>query len=206
MGHWCPLQPRAVATLLANINAPWWVAGGWALDFFLGFETRSHDDLDVGVLRRDVTAVTANFPGWEFFEAKSQALYRLEPGESPRPEVNSLWCRPSSATGWSFELMLDEADGDTWVFRRLPTIRRSLAEAIRRSPDGIPFLAPEVQLLYKARLPREKYLEDFERVLPRLAHGERAWLRGALSSVDPEHAWLTRLRETWEDPTGVAFE
>ena len=160
MGRWSPLQPPVMAALLADVNTPWWVAGGWALDLFLGFQTRSHDDLDVGILRRDVAAVIANLPGWELFEAKSQALYRLEDCESPRPAVNSLWCRPSNATSWSFELMLDEADGDTWVFRRLPTIRRSLAEGIRRTPDGIPYLAPEIQLLYKARHPRGKRIRE----------------------------------------------
>jgi hypothetical protein len=72
------------------------------------------------------------------------------------PEVNSLWCRPRSSDGWSLELMLDEADVKVWVFRRLPTIRMLLASAIRRTPDGIPYIIPGIQLLYKARRPRAK--------------------------------------------------
>lgn len=193
IGHWSPLKPPAVATLLANINMPWWIAGGWALDLFLGCQTRPHGDLDVGVLRRDVTAVMANLLGWEFFEARSQVLRRLERGESPRPEVNSLWCRPANSTSWSLELMLDEADGDTWVFRRQPTVRRPLTEVIRRTPDGIPYLSPEIQLLYKAKLPREKDQEDFARVVPQLTPEERIWLRDALT-------------KSGEYPAGVVFE
>lgn len=169
-------------------------AGGWALDLFLGFQTRSHDDFDVGVLRRDVTDVVARLSGWEFFEARSETLYRLGHDERPRPEVNSLWCRPCNAHDWSFELMLDEADGDAWVFRRLPIIRMPLANAVRHTPDGIPYLTPEIQLLYKARRPRAKDQDDFERILAWLRPGERAWLCNALSAVDPEHAWLTKLR------------
>src|SRR4051812_43656809 len=111
-GHWCPMQPHGVATLLAGIHAPWWVAGGWALDLFLGYQTRSHDDFDVGILRRDVTEVVASLCGWELCEAKSKMLYRLDACERPRADVNSLWCRPCNAQGWSFELMLDEADCD----------------------------------------------------------------------------------------------
>ena len=193
-GHWKPMQPHDAAALLARINVPWWVAGGWALDLFLGSQTRSHDDFDVGVLRRDVTDVVAGLSGWEFFEASSGMLYRLGGYGHPRPEVNSLWCRPCNAEWWSLELMLDEADGDTWVFRRLPTIRMPLRRAIRRTADGIPYLCPEIQLLYKARRPRGKDQDDFERVLDRLGPGERVWLCEALSVVDPEHAWLTRLR------------
>lgn len=64
--------------------------------------------------------------------------------------------------------MLDEADGDAWVFRRLSAIRMPLARAIRHTADGIAYLTPEIQLLYKARHPRAKDQDDFERVLERL--------------------------------------
>jgi len=89
--------------------------------------------------------------------------------------------------------MLDEADGDTWVFRRQPTVRRPLTEVIRRTPDGIPYLSPEIQLLYKAKLPREKDQEDFARVVPQLSPEERIWLRDALT-------------KSGEYPAGVVFE
>jgi len=188
------MQPQQAARLLAGINVPWWVAGGWALDLFLGFQTRPHDDFDVGILRRNVADVIAGFPEWQFFEARSEVLYRLGPCERPRAEVNSLWARPRNVDGWSLELMLDEADDDTWVFRRLPAIRMSLAKAVKRTSEGIPYLTPEIQLLYKARQPRAKDLDDFERVVERLGVSEREWLRDALSLVDPQHAWVTKLR------------
>jgi hypothetical protein len=193
-GHWHALLPRGVVTRLAEVNVPWWVAGGWALDLFLGFTTRSHGDLDIGVLRRDIADVLARLAGWEFFEADSGTLYRLEPDERPRPNVNSLWCRPRGVDTWSLELLLDEADGDTWVFRRLPTITMPLPSAIKHTADGIPYLAPQIQLLYKARSPRRKDEADFEHVLVRLEPAEREWLYDALARVNPEHPWLAKLR------------
>jgi hypothetical protein len=189
------MQPHDVAALLVEINVPWWVAGGWALDLFLGFQTRPHGDLDVGILRRDAASVMAGLSGWEIFEAASGMLYRLGSNERPRPEVNSLWCRRCNAPDWSLELMLDEADGDEWVFRRLPAIRRSLTSAIRHTADGIPYLAPEIQLLYKARRPRAQDQDDFDRVLQDLGAEQRVWLYEALSTVDPGHAWLTNKRQ-----------
>lgn len=193
-GHWSPMQPHGVAALLVEIDVRWWVAGGCALDLFLGFQTRTHADFDVGVLRRDVARVMAGLSGWEFFEARSGMLHRLGPYEQPRAEVNSLWCRPGSAHTWSLEFMLDEADGDHWVFRRRPGIRMPLARAISHSADGIPYLTPEIQLLYKARRPRPKDEDDFERVLHRLGADQRVWLYDALSVVEPQHAWLAKLR------------
>jgi hypothetical protein len=193
-GHWRPMRPDDVRASLVEINLPWWVAGGWALDLFLGLQTRPHGDFDVGVLRRDVTNIAAALSGWDLFEAQSGMLYRLGHSELPRPEVNSLWCRPRNTHGWSLELMLDEADGDEWLFRRLPTIRMPLARAIKRTEDGIPYLTPEIQLLYKARGTREKDQRDFERVMERLGPDERSWLYDALSRIDPQHVWLTELR------------
>jgi hypothetical protein len=42
-----------VAALMHGFNAPWGIAGGWALDLFVGRESRAHADIDVALLRRD---------------------------------------------------------------------------------------------------------------------------------------------------------
>uniref|UniRef100_A0AB33JUW1 Uncharacterized protein n=1 Tax=Kitasatospora sp. CMC57 TaxID=3231513 RepID=A0AB33JUW1_9ACTN len=62
------------------------------------------------------------------------------------------------------------------------------------SSTGIPYLTPDVQLFYKAKNIREKDQLDFDRVLPHLDVGQRAWLAGALELVFPGHVWLSRLR------------
>jgi hypothetical protein len=43
-----------------------------------------------------------------------------------------------------------------------------LAHAIRRSSEGIPYLAPEIQLLYKARDARPEDQADFKCCAPLL--------------------------------------
>ena len=52
-GDWDALPVDALAALLAPVDAPWWIAGGQAIDLWLGRQTRPHLDLDVQVLRRD---------------------------------------------------------------------------------------------------------------------------------------------------------
>jgi hypothetical protein len=52
----------SLKTLLAPYTAPWWVAGGWAVDAHVGHVTRQHDDADVLVLQRDLHLVAATFP------------------------------------------------------------------------------------------------------------------------------------------------
>jgi hypothetical protein len=87
--------------------------------------------------------------------------------------------------------MLEESEGDRWVFRRDRRIQRALSLCVRRDPTGISFLAPGIQLLYKARAVRAQDWADFDHVAPRLNPEARSWLRNALMIVDPADDWLT---------------
>lgn len=147
----------------------------------------------MGILRRDVLEVIAGLPSWEFFEAKGGVLSKLEGGKVPIAGVNSLWGRAADSARWELELMLDEASDNHWVFRREPTIRRPLTTAIRHTADGTPYLAPEIQLLYKARAPRAQDQADFLHIAPRLDLDARSWLQDALAKTDPGHTWLSVL-------------
>jgi hypothetical protein len=180
-----------MASHLSMLRAPWWVAGGRAIDLYLGTQSRPHEDLDIGVLRRDVIEVLSTLSSCEIFEAKDGLLTRLGRSAIPRTSVNSLWCRPIGNQDWTFELMLDDSEGDCWAFRRDTTIQMPLSLAIRRDAQGVPFLAPEIQLLYKARSVRAKDQADFDCVGPRLDSVARAWLRVALNRTDPYHQWLS---------------
>ena len=193
---WGVLTPHDAADLLSAARLPWWIAGGWALDLFLGKVTRAHGDLDIGIFRKDAAIVLAALRGWEFFEARDGALTQLVEDDVPRAEVNSLWCKRANGAHWEFELMLDGCDGEFWVFRRDARIRRPLSSAIRRTPGGIAYLAPEIQLLYKARATRARDQADFDQVVSHLNQDARAWLRESLKSVEPEHAWIPLLKDS----------
>src|ERR1700728_4629535 len=165
---WRSATPIEVLEWLSPLSEPWWIAGGWALDLFEGQVTRPHRDIDVGIFRRDAQSTCATLSEWEFFEARTGALTRLEVGTAPRAAVNSLWCRRRGEAEWAFELMLDEGGNDQWTFRRDHKIRRPLEIAIQRTADGIPYLAPEIQLLYKSKAVRLNDQIDFDRAVGRL--------------------------------------
>jgi len=190
---WRQTEPVEVQEWLHSLSVPWWIAGGWALDLFLGHVTRPHADIDVGIFRRDTGNAFATLSEWEFFEARDGLLTPLDTSTAPRKAVNSLWCRRLSECDWSFELMLDEGGRDAWSFRRDTSIRRSLENAIRHTTDGIPYLAPEIQLLYKSKAVRSKDQTDFDTVIERLDQDARGWLRKSIATTDPKHAWLSKL-------------
>lgn len=94
--------------------------------------------------------------------------------------------------------MLLDTDGESWVFKRDRSIRGRLSDIGRRSPAGVPYLAPEVQLLYKAKPQTlEKDQADFEVALPLLAAPACAWLLRCLEKRFPGgHGWVEKLRGT----------
>jgi hypothetical protein len=194
-GGWDVADPEKASTWLAQVTAPWWIAGGQALDLFLNEAPRVHSDLDVGVLRRDIGDVLAALLEWEHFEARNGTLTRLTTGAVPRVDVHSLWSRPIGAVNWALEFMLDESDREFWVFRRGPWIRRPLSTLSHLGSSGIRYLAPEIQLLYKAKAYRPKDQADFERIVPRLDAAARSWLRDSLVKTLPGHSWLTVLAD-----------
>ncbi len=199
LGRWQPWQPHEVATFFATMSVPWWIAGGWAIDLFLGRQTRAHEDIDVLILRRDQQAVRTLLGTWDVQAALQPPRDETWPfrpwhhDEVLDETIQDIWCRPDAAQPWTLQFMIAETQGDQWLFRRLPTIRRSVMTIGDTTPEGIPYLAPEIQLLHKARGLRPKDEADFQHILPMLSRERRTWLRGALLQAHPQHPWLDHL-------------
>jgi hypothetical protein len=191
---WEPVRPAELPALFAGLEAPWWVAGGWALDLFLGRETRRHEDLDVAMLRRDQLALHRYLQGWDLRYATAE--HTLEPWDGSYLElpVHGIWARRSAAAvaPWTCEFLLNEERDGCWVYRRNETVTRPL-EDIGGVRDGVPFLRPEIVLLYKSTEDSPKSAADLEVVLPRLETDARTWLAKALAACDPRHRWLVQL-------------
>ena len=152
LGAWDALAPDEVATLFAGLVEPWWLAGGWAVELAVGRSFRSHGDTDVLVLRPDLLAVQEHLAGGTCTPPTRRA--RCGRGVRARccpTAIHDMFCRRTPESPWPFQFMVDAVDGDDWVFRRDPRIRRPVDVAGRSGvPPGLPVLAPEIQLLYKS--------------------------------------------------------
>jgi hypothetical protein len=65
--------------------------------------------------------------------------------------------------------MVGDSYEDQWLFRRDSRVRRPLATIGSVTTDGIPYMAPEIQLLYKAKASRPQDEADFARTFPHLS-------------------------------------
>jgi hypothetical protein len=179
---------------LERCPAPWWLAGGHAIELVVGRPLRAHGDIDVLLLRRDQLAVQEALPGWEWWAAEPPgSLRRWRAGEALPAAVHDIWCRDRPDGPWRLQVMLDESDGDEWVSRRDARVRLPLRR-LGRAVDGIPCLAPQVQLFYKAGAPRARDEIDLVAGLPVLSTPERRWLADAIATAyGPDHPWRQRV-------------
>lgn len=185
---WIPLDVHEVAALMNGFPSTWWIAGGWAIDLHLARVTREHGDVDVVVLGDDQLLLRSHLPGWDLRVAHEG---RLSDWDEPiGPLEGSLWARDTVDGPWRVEFLLAAHDGDEWVFRHDPTVRRPVGEVLMHTAEGIPYLRPELVLLNKSRRIRERDEVDLETVLPSVSAGARAWLRERLPR---EHPWRDRL-------------
>jgi hypothetical protein len=191
---WHPLTPQAVAAIFAAADFPWWIAGGFALDHFAGQTLRPHGDIDVLVLRTDGAAMGRMLGVWDCWMADPPGTLRPWAVEAPLPpHVTDVWCRETGERRpWRFQVMIDESEGSHWRSRRAADVTRPIAELGTRDAQAIPFLAPEVQLFYKAKAPRPKDEIDFRAVWPLLSRSQQAWLKAAIATAYGEgNAWLS---------------
>ena len=190
-----PLSPHEVGELLRTFPHRWWIAGGWAIDLFLNRSTRKHQDIEVALLRRDQQAIRGYLVDWELHYAADHELHVWPEGQRLELPIHEIWARKRSESQWRLELLLNECRDEQWLFRRDTRIARPLEEVGLITAAGLPVLAPEIVLLYKARHAESRDEADLTAVLPALDHERRRWLHSALDLVHPGHRWVSVLRD-----------
>jgi hypothetical protein len=189
---WAPLDLDSVFGLFSPARFRWWISGGRALDLHLGRSWRDHDDTDVGVLRRDAGEAHSLLAGWDLHVAAAGRLrpWHGMPLDAARQE-NNVWCRRTPIGPWLLDLTIGDGTDRSWIYRRDASLRLPWEHAVLRTAGGVPYLAPEVALLFKSKGLRSKDHHDAEEVIPELGSQPRARLAGWLAD---DHPWQRLLR------------
>jgi hypothetical protein len=189
---WDPWRPGDIARLLAGVTVPWYVAGGWAIDLFLGRQTREHGDLEIAVPASAFATIRDALADYEFDVVGSGRRWPLD---SPAFGVmHQTWVRERDTGVYRADVFREPERDAAWVCRRDESISLPYEHLIRRTRDGIPYLVPEVALLFKAKWAAEpKNQADFAATAGLLGGDAAGWLRWALERVHPGHAWTEAL-------------
>lgn len=211
---WHGWTPQRVAEELSGCGAHWMVAGGWAIELFLDDagspKPREHEDLELAVPAAEFAQLRDRLArgGRQWVVAGNGRLWPLA---SPAfEECHQTWLWDDATEGFVVDVFREPGDGKTWVCRRDERLTLPMSRVRRISQHGIPYVAPEVVLLFKAKHLRDKDTLDFDRALPLLDAGARQWLRAALALVHPvwpegeapagaapaNHPWMAQLEKS----------
>lgn len=169
-----------VVALLRDANIPFWIAGGFAI---ANPAARGYRRPDPARSRS-----RARLPSRRLgLPARSRRL-AVALDAHPRSPCDLVSARALGTV--ELELLLADVVDDRWSFRRDPRISCPLADLGSITESGIPFVRPEIQLLFKAKNVRAKDEADFAAAWPLLDARARAWFIDALTLVDSSHAWL----------------
>jgi hypothetical protein len=182
---WTPTEAR---DLLDGLAVPWWIAGGWAIEAFTGV-AREHEDIDLSVFRRDLSAVRRHLEhDWHLWAASDEGLTHLAPDRDLPEHAEQVWVREHALAPWRGEFVLNPDVDGRWQLKRDPAVVLPLEDATWEH-DGIRYLRPELVLAHKVRTARPKDDVDLRAALPLLGPAERVWLSGFVARQAPEHPW-----------------
>lgn len=200
----------------SNAQIPWAVCGGYALDLFLDRTIRVHSDIDICVFEKDRNAILRYMlqNDWRIYEFRGQGRVRPLDAESSSDAGRNLMCLngdcnlvkfyPCEESGLLYheffhtgistfnymEFLFNTTSGNNFVFDKEKNIERVMSNAILFN-DGIPYLAPEIVLMFKAsQSERADYQYDFEQTYVRMSNEQKAWFSQNLNKFYPNgHGW-----------------
>ncbi len=193
------------------------VCGGFALDLFLGYETRIHGDIDILAFWEDREAIIT------YMQSKGYIVYEMLGGgkvhritdirvqeklrknifccteecelvrlyDTEEPDVYWIDFQHTGLSKLNYiEFLFNEKTEEEFVYVRDERVRRELKKAILET-DGVPYLAPELCLLFKSTdIEREGYQQDFELTIGKLNTEQRTCFESAMELMYPEgHRW-----------------
>ncbi len=191
---WEPLSVGEAVDLFLNAPFRWWISGGHALELHTNQAWRAHTDLDIGITRTQAPSVHGWLSGWDLLISSAGRLsgWAGRPLSAERHE-NNVWARRTPGEAWAFDLTIGSGDDERWVYRRDPSWSLPWGEAVLLSPKGVPYLAPELLLLFKSKNPGPKDDHDAEQVIPMLGANAQQRLR---THLEAGHNWQRLFRLT----------
>lgn len=180
-----------IHSLMSGFRRPWYIAGGWAMDLYLGKVSREHEDIEIVVFREDQFCLKKYLKKWDMYKVEDRELkpWGTECLKFPIHEVHAF----NEQSDNKFEILLNETDGVDWKYRRDLRVKLPLTEVGSFTESGLPYLNPLIVLLYKSKHIRSKDQRDFLKIYDELSIEQKNWLGNALSFQDPKHRWLEKL-------------
>jgi hypothetical protein len=181
------------AKALAGFQPVWVLCGGWAVDAWLGRETRMHLDVDLAIAVEDQRAVLDYLRGWHVRGHDDEDDSTTEQWDGRRLAFPGH-IHATSPDGIELDIQLNRWNASRWELSTEPRITLPVTRSSRPTPWGLPAATPDIVLFYKAsERPRPHDDLDFQALVPLLSDAERYWLWEAIVLAHPTCPWLPHL-------------
>lgn len=203
--------------LLKNHGFTYAFCGGWAIDLFIGEQTRKHGDIDILAYwpERDKIIQYMQSCGFQVYEMLGGGkAHHITDIQDQRREKRNIFCctlecelvhfYPTDETDVLFlefkhigqtklnfiEFLFNDKDGADLIYARNCAVRQPLTDAVLYR-GGLPVLSPEMCLLYKSTdTEREGYQSDYDHAMAYMDEQQKHWLNDALAVMYPNgHKW-----------------
>ena len=210
---------QKVNELLKNGGFQYAICGGFAIELFLNRTVRNHGDVDISAFwsERDKIILYIQALGWSVYElCGGGRAHHITDVSNQIKNKRNIFCMTDDCEIVSFtptdeaemfavdfghggqerltfvEFLFNNAESENFLYARNHAVTRPLSQAIL-SRDGVPYLCPEMVLLYKSvDTQREGYQLDYDLAMGMMSGEQRQWLQHALAVMNPEgHIWLT---------------
>ncbi|MCG7419678.1 hypothetical protein MHJ97_04430 [Macrococcus epidermidis] len=173
--NWQLLSIESLKQIMHDADFDWYLAGGIALDEFLGRKTRNHEDIDILVNFKYLERILDFFKNYKVYTARNGSLSLSLFNEVH--STDSLWIAKDDEESFIIQILFFEEEAGHWIYKRNAAVRKKI-ENIYFVKNDMKIIQPEIQLLYKMNSSnvREKDLDDYHNIYPVLEEKQRAWL------------------------------
>lgn len=173
--NWQLLSIESLKQIMHDADFDWYLAGGIALDEFLGRKTRNHEDIDILVNFKYLERILDFFKNYKVYTARNGSLSLSLFNEVH--STDSLWIAKDDEESFIIQILFFEEEAGHWIYKRNAAVRKKI-EDIYFVKNDMKIIQPEIQLLYKMNSSnvREKDLDDYHNIYPVLEERQKAWL------------------------------
>jgi len=167
-----------VKSIMDKFGFPWFIAGGWAIELFLGKETRVHSGIEIGIYRKHQMHLYRYFESSKKYYVNNKSRIGKHDKKEWHKEYLQLPIHEIyiENKGIELEVLLNERDEDNWIYRRDQEIKLGDRKAVLFTEERIPYLCPEAVLLFKTKELRDKDCQDIENASKKMNVDQIEWL------------------------------
>ena len=211
---------QELAEFMSDLGVFYAVCGGHAIDLFIGEKTRPRKDLDITLFWEDRDEIIRHMLSekWDVYEpcgdADSGFLHKINDVTVQRREKDNIWCVKPGNRSYKFdvcenglfsvkfsggeqteldfiEVLFNTHKDDELLYKRNHAIGMRITDAVCEA-DGVPYLAPELVLLYKSPYAKNAdYRSDYENAVKKMSAEQVRWFRRALGVMFADgHEWV----------------